>query len=1134
MTTLARLSFHVPAGRMDEFSEIYAEELAPLLARRDLVEAAERGRKTAAGFFSRLFELETSADVAARERVLRDDPEWMEMMQRLEEGFCESGSDGFPFYQFGPYQTTTGPGEIAELGAGIRQGLWLRFGSKDGLPLTAISDIQEDNQGNLWFATRKKGVYRYNGAQITHFTAKDGLASDVVMSTLGDREGNVWFGTGGRGVTRYDGREFVTYTAEDGLGDNWVGCILEDREGDLWFGTGNGGLSRHDGREFVTYTVDDGLATNTVYPLLEDQEGNLWFGTGLGKIGKGLSRYDGKGFSTFTVENGLPDNRIRSLLQGRHGHLWVGTGDGLSRYDGREFVTFAVESLPHPAVLAMVEDREGNLWFGCSNVGVSRYDSREFTTFTIADGLVHDLVHSLLEDRQGNLWIGTEVGICRYDQAQWATFTASEGLDTSACWPLLEDHRGTLWVGNLKGLSRYDGTRFVPLDLLAGQGVWSLLEDRRGILWIGTVAGLYRYDGKDVQIFTTADGLATPVIRCLLEDSRGNLWVSTAYQGVSRYDGREFVNFTTADGLSFDRIWCMFEDSRGDVWFGTQGGGACRYDGQRFETVIAADSVPLGEVTCIMEDRQGAMWFGTVEGVIRYREGESVTFTTADGLSHNQVTGMLEDRAGHLWFGTCGGGATCYDGKVFLHLTRQDGLVYDVVQEFVQDRQGDFWFTSNAGLTRYRPQSIPPTVRIVEVVADQRHGSVEEIDLPASQKFVTFAFQGQSFSTSPERMAYVYRLREKDEDWVSTYRREATYHDLELGEYTFEVRAVDRDLNYSEPAVVRVQVAPDPHIEALTQALSTGGPSGEFVGESPAMEQMLAQLREVAPSELTVLVLGETGTGKGLAARFLHQFSGRNSGPFIQVNCGSIPAGLVESELFGHEKGAFTGAFSRKVGKVELATGGTLFLDEIGDLPPEAQVKLLRLLEEGAFERVGGTETLQATARIVAATNRDLQQMVGDGNFRADLYFRLMGFEVRLPPLRERREDIPLLANYFVARMANHLHKEIVQLAADALVKLKTHDWPGNVRELEHVLNRAVIVCPAGEEIRAEHLNLGQIESETVREYVTLEEHERRYIREVLEQTDWAVKGANGTAAILGLPASTLYSRMKKLGIKRS
>jgi transcriptional regulator with GAF, ATPase, and Fis domain len=380
----------------------------------------------------------------------------------------------------------------------------------------------------------------------------------------------------------------------------------------------------------------------------------------------------------------------------------------------------------------------------------------------------------------------------------------------------------------------------------------------------------------------------------------------------------------------------------------------------------------------------------------------------------------------------------------------------------------------------------------------------------------------------------VCRLRGRDEDWTSIYSRQMTYHDLELGEYTFEVRAVDRDLNYSEPATVQVRVAPDPHIEALTQALSANGPSGEFVGESPALEQVLAQLREVAPSELTVLIMGETGTGKGLAAGFLHQFSGRHSGPFIQVNCGSIPAGLVESELFGHEKGAFTGAFSRRVGKVELAAGGTLFLDEIGDLPPEAQVKLLRLLEEETFERVGGVETLQATARIAAATNRDLPQMVSDGGFRADLYFRLMGFEVRLPPLRERREDIVLLASYFVARMANHLHKEIVQLAADALIKLRAHDWPGNVRELEHVLNRAVIVCPAGEKIRAEHLALGQVEGETAQEYVTLEEYERRYVLEVLEQVDWAVKGPDGAAAILGLPASTLYSRMKRLGIKRS
>ena len=347
---------------------------------------------------------------------------------------------------------------------------------------------------------------------------------------------------------------------------------------------------------------------------------------------------------------------------------------------------------------------------------------------------------------------------------------------------------------------------------------------------------------------------------------------------------------------------------------------------------------------------------------------------------------------------------------------------------------------------------------------------------------------------------------------------------------------MDRDLVYSEkPATVALTVEPDPRLQALTEALSASGKVGEFVGTSQTLRRAQAQLSEVAWTDVTVLILGETGTGKGLAARAVHALSGRRSGPFIQVNCGAIPEGLVESELFGYERGAFTGAVGRKLGKVEVAEEGTLFLDEIGDMPLGAQVKLLRFLEERTFERVGGTQTLKADARVIAATNRDLKQMVSEGKFREDLYFRLQAFPVRLPPLRERREDIPLLAEYFMRRMASHLNKPVTHLTPEALSLLNAYAWPGNVRELEHAIQRAVIVC-RGPVIRAGDifLEFAKERGSSTEEIATLDENERRHIRETLERTGWVIKGPHGAAALLNLPASTLYSRMKKLGIVRA
>jgi DNA-binding NtrC family response regulator len=481
--------------------------------------------------------------------------------------------------------------------------------------------------------------------------------------------------------------------------------------------------------------------------------------------------------------------------------------------------------------------------------------------------------------------------------------------------------------------------------------------------------------------------------------------------------------------------------------------------------------------------------------------------------------------------GTLGGGVSRYDGRVFQTLSTADGLYSDTVTALLQDRQGAMWLATRAGLTRYRLRSTPPTVRLGEVMADRRYHAEEPIAVPESPSGVRFGFQGRSFTTRPEGMVYVYRLDGYDADWQVTREEMVIYRALPQGHYTFQVQAVDRDLNDSAPAVIRVQVTGDPRIEGLQAALKQSSVGGEFVGQSTALQQVLAQLGQAAQAEVTVLILGETGTGKGLAARTVHELSSRKEGPFLPINCGAIADGLVESELFGHEKGKFTGAHTRQLGKVELAAGGTLFLDEIGDMPLDLQVKLLRLLEERTFERVGGSETLTAAVRVIAATNRDLEQMVVAGAFWADLFYRLHLFPVRLPPLRDRREDIPELVDHFMMRMAGHLHKEVNGVTSAALARLKAFAWPGNVRELKNVVERAVIVC-GGPQLQAADLELGRekSEGEAVRAPLTLEENERQHIQQVLAETGWVVRGA---ASLLGIPESTLRFRIKKLGIEK-
>jgi DNA-binding NtrC family response regulator len=323
----------------------------------------------------------------------------------------------------------------------------------------------------------------------------------------------------------------------------------------------------------------------------------------------------------------------------------------------------------------------------------------------------------------------------------------------------------------------------------------------------------------------------------------------------------------------------------------------------------------------------------------------------------------------------------------------------------------------------------------------------------------------------------------------------------------------------------------------------------EVVGGSVALQGVLKQVRIVAATNSTVLIQGETGTGKELIARALHNLSGQRNGPFVKVNCAAIPKDLLESELMGHEKGAFTGAFARRIGRFELAQHGTLFLDEIGELALDLQPKLLRLLQEREFERVGGTLTLHSNARLIAATNRDLGALAAAGSFRQDLYYRLNVFPLQMPPLRERSEDVPELTRAFVAELSARMNKRIESISEDALARLVAYPWPGNIRELQNVLERAVILCegsvlevpslpgsPPAVTSAAPPSSMTQamsVPASGENPADQLDEVNRTHILAVLQATGWIIAGPKGAAARLGMKRSTLNFRMKKLGIAR-
>jgi formate hydrogenlyase transcriptional activator len=371
-------------------------------------------------------------------------------------------------------------------------------------------------------------------------------------------------------------------------------------------------------------------------------------------------------------------------------------------------------------------------------------------------------------------------------------------------------------------------------------------------------------------------------------------------------------------------------------------------------------------------------------------------------------------------------------------------------------------------------------------------------------------------------------------------RKDGTTFPVEVHARLFEARGRELVLSLARDVTERIRAEEERRkLEALKletvylqEEIEIEHNFGEIVGSSPAIRSVFHQVEQVAGTDSTVLITGETGTGKELVARAIHRGSKRSDRVLVKVNCAALSAGLIESELFGHERGAFTGALARRIGRFELANGGTIFLDEIGDLPGDLQAKLLRVLQEGEFERVGGTQTINVDVRVIAATNRDLEKAVEEGRFRPDLYYRLRVFPLHVPPLRDRPQDIPLLVTFFARKYAEKLGKRLA-VPQDTLEALVSYSWPGNVRELANAIERAVILS-RGNNLDLADRDLQRRAPAKVEHPVTLNDVQRQHITAVLQRSGWRVSGPNGAARILGVKPTTLRARMKKLGVERA
>ena len=1052
-----------------------------------------------------------------------------------------------------------------------RKGTWRTYSMADGLAGMRIEHIAEDREGYLWFATWDNGVSRFDGDEFLTFTQQDNLISDRVHFVSEDSQKRLWFGTL-NGVCWYDGTDFH-HLEDDGIAGRAVQFIYEDRKGRIWFG-GHRTLGYYDGTAFhdliPLYLQQYQRLPAFEWPsqcrgIAQDPQGQMWFGF------DNLIRFDGTSFHRYEEKEGFPRSKISYAVgQDATGKVWVGQRGHQNELWCYADGTFQPIEINWGSPLRKIQcDKDGRMWF-CTSKGLLYKDSDGFSKFTPADGLPHPAVKAVFQDREHQYWFATWGGVGLYDAHSISVFDFSEEISerASEISQIAQDDRGDIWIGSVspvlnfldKSVFRFDGKHIEFVGTEDGDDInncFAIYEDRDGCLWFGGGNGWFRYDVKKLKKMQTIAGLEERSVSTIAQDSQGrfifghwersniirkkNIFASPLKLIYQRDEQFQAIFVENKDKDLFSRIGTVITEHNGEIYFhlihldfSDDNRGFARWhpeEGLKFYGI--GDGLIDARVTDLLKDRNGNLWVATQRGLSCFDGSTFHNFTTEDGLPSNAIRCLFEDSQGHLWLGT-DGGVVHYDGRFFQ--TIKSSHIGPVLQ-ILEDRDGNFWFgTAQNSLVRYRQRQTPPIVRVIQIVADQVYENPQEVIVSTTDQQVTFEYKGMSFSTHPRDMLYVYRLKGYDPDWQPATRKMRTYYrDLPSGEYTFQVRAIDRDLNYSEIAQTRLSVEMDPRISALTSIInSTDGVGNEFIGQSAALHAFQIQLRQVAYTDLSVLFKGETGVGKGLAARVLHALSSKCDGPFMQVNCGALPATLIDSELFGHEKGAFTSAVSRKLGKVELAKGGTLFLDEVGDMTLETQARMLRLLEEGTYERVGGSETLSIQARIVAATNRDLEEMVSAGTFREDLYYRINAFPMSLPSLRERKEDIPELAEYFKDRLASHIDKQIDPLTPKIIEVLQAYDWPGNVRELEHRINQAVIVCQGS---RIDVGDLGLISSSPPvspdREIVPMAEFERLYILKVLKATNWKIRGTEGAATLLGLPPSTLYNKMKKLGIKR-
>ena len=991
-------------------------------------------------------------------------------------------------------------------------------------PVTATCMLR-DRDGGLWIGTRTKGLLHVHQGKTEVFTLLDGLSGATVQNIVEDREGSVWVVTAS-GLDRFRDFAVTTFTARQGLSADLVSSVLADRDGSVWLATYGGLDSWRDGEISAWGKRGGKLDGLNPTSLFQDSHGKVWVST---NRDFGYLERD-----RFVPINGFPGGIVDGIAEDSRGDLWVANqNEGLIHLSG----TGVIEKIPWSrlgrkdnAKALAADPIRGGLWLGFYDGGVEHFaDGKVQASYTATDGLGKGRVNSFRVEQSGTLWAATEGGLSRLKDGRFFTIGTKNGLPCDGVHWTVEDNDHSLWLYMQCGLVRIarpdvegwiialdkDNKRSIAFEVFDGfdgtpslaAALWryapTVTKSLDGRIWFKGFEGVSIIDPHHLPF----NRVPPPVhVEQIIADRKvyDASAVGNAHLQLPRHVRDLAIDYTAPSFIAPEKVHFRYKlEGQDPDWREVVNDREVQYSNlppkhYRFRLLACNNSGVWNTEGATLDFWIPPAWYQT------------------NWFRAFCVVGFLA----LLW--------AAYRLRV-RQLRRQEKKLRDVVETmptFV-------WTTLPDGSRDFANQQVQEYsgLPVEETNGSRWQGVVHPDDVKQHlEKWHASLATGEPFQSEA-------RYRRADGEYRWFLARGVPMRD-EHGKIV-KWYGVSTDIEDRKRAEAEIKALKDQLYRenlALRDEIDRASMFEEIIGTSKPLKAVLSQIAKVAPTDSTVLITGETGTGKERVARAVHKRSRRSERAFVSVNCAALAPSLISSELFGHEKGAFTGATQRRLGRFELADGGTIFLDEVGELSPDTQVALLRVLQEREFERVGGTQSIKVNVRVIAATNRDLKGAVAKGSFREDLFYRLNVFPIELPPLRERRDDIPMLVEYFVQLFSKRAGKNIRSIDLKTLDLLQAYDWPGNIRELQNVIERSVILC-SGEMLSFDDLRLAKASSR-VGAWESKDEkdelwNEREIIEAALAETEGRVYGLSGAAAKLGIPPSTLDHRIKALKIDK-